>query len=336
MAPTQALSIPAVGFGFLPRKSSGPTARTIAAAAAANKPHSHNQNWGVRSKMGDHQRPPKSTVDVERLVEFLYEDLHHVFDEQGIDRTAYDEEMRFRDPITKYDNITGYLLNIALLHHFFRPKMILHWTGPYEITTRWTAVMKFMVLPWKPEFVVTGTSIMGINPHTGKFCSHVDLWDSVQNNDYFSIEGLWDVFKQIRFYETPELESPKYQILKRTANYEVRKYEPSIVAEISGENLCGCAYARFDRVGSWANCKEDTTKNLRKNEGGIAAVLKFSGKSTKDEVQNKAKQLRHSLKKDGLKPINNSSLLARYNNSYPTWSFVMRNEVLIWLEDFSI
>ncbi|XP_038879856.1 uncharacterized protein LOC120071584 isoform X4 [Benincasa hispida] len=290
MAPTQALSIPAVGFGFLPRKSSGPTARTIAAAAAANKPHSHNQNWGVRSKMGDHQRPPKSTVDVERLVEFLYEDLHHVFDEQGIDRTAYDEEMRFRDPITKYDNITGYLLNIALLHHFFRPKMILHW----------------------------------------------DLWDSVQNNDYFSIEGLWDVFKQIRFYETPELESPKYQILKRTANYEVRKYEPSIVAEISGENLCGCAYARFDRVGSWANCKEDTTKNLRKNEGGIAAVLKFSGKSTKDEVQNKAKQLRHSLKKDGLKPINNSSLLARYNNSYPTWSFVMRNEVLIWLEDFSI
>lgn len=34
-------------------------------------------------------------------------------------------------------------------------------------------VMKFMLLPWKPELVFTGTSVMGINPETGKFCSHV-------------------------------------------------------------------------------------------------------------------------------------------------------------------
>lgn len=334
MAPAQALSIPTVGFGFRLRKSEGPT-RTVA-AAAAHKPQNHN-HWGVGSKMGDHHKPAKSTVDVERLVEFLYDDLHHVFDEQGIDRTAYDEEVRFRDPLTKYDDIAGYLLNIALLRKFFRPQMILHWvkkTGPFEITTRWTAVMKFILLPWKPEFVLTGTSIMGINPHTGKFCSHVDLWDSVQNNDYFSIEGLWDVLKQFRFYETPELESPKYQILKRTANYEVREYAPFTVAETGGHNPFGCA--GFNRVGSWADCKEDKIMNSRKNEGGIAAVLKFSGKPTENMVQNKAKELRQCLKKDGLKPINNSCLLARYNNSYRTWSFLMRNEVLIWLEDFSI
>lgn len=124
MAPAQALSIPTVGFGFRLRKSEGPT-RTVA-AAAAHKPQNHN-HWGVGSKMGDHHKPAKSTVDVERLVEFLYDDLHHVFDEQGIDRTAYDEEVRFRDPLTKYDDIAGYLLNIALLRKFFRPQMILHW-----------------------------------------------------------------------------------------------------------------------------------------------------------------------------------------------------------------
>ena len=33
--------------------------------------------------------------------------------------------------------------------------------------------MKFILLPWKPELVFTGTSVMGINPDTGKFCSHV-------------------------------------------------------------------------------------------------------------------------------------------------------------------
>lgn len=33
--------------------------------------------------------------------------------------------------------------------------------------------MKFMILPWKPELVFTGTSVMGINPNNGKFCSHL-------------------------------------------------------------------------------------------------------------------------------------------------------------------
>ncbi|CAN6564216.1 unnamed protein product [Malus baccata var. baccata] len=81
-------------------------------------------------------------------------------------------------------------------------------------------VMKFIPLPWKPELIFTGTSVMGINPETGKFCSHVDFWDSIKKSDYFSLEGLLDVFKQLRIYKTRDLETPKYDILKRTANYE--------------------------------------------------------------------------------------------------------------------
>ncbi|GAB2216544.1 hypothetical protein Droror1_Dr00024319, partial [Drosera rotundifolia] len=59
----------------------------------------------------------------------------------------------------------------------------------------------------------TGISVMGINPETGKFCSHV-------NNDYFFVEGLLDVFIQLRIYKTPDLETPKYLILRRAADYE--------------------------------------------------------------------------------------------------------------------
>jgi len=33
--------------------------------------------------------------------------------------------------------------------------------------------MKFMLLPWKPELVFTGLSIMGVNPQNLKFNSHV-------------------------------------------------------------------------------------------------------------------------------------------------------------------
>ncbi|KAI4344073.1 hypothetical protein L6164_011345 [Bauhinia variegata] len=331
--------------------------------------------WAIRLSLVE----PKSAVDVQRLVGFLYDDLPHLFDDQGIDQTAYDEAVIFRDPITKHDSLSGYLFNIALLKIVFRPQFQLHWvkqTGPNEITTRWTMIMKFMPLPWKPELVFTGTSVMGINPVNGKFCSHVDFWDSIKKSDYFSFEGLWDVFKQLRIYKTPDLETPKYQILKRTANYEVRQYSPFIVVETNGNKLSGST--GFNDVAGYIFGKNSTVEkipmttpvftqaldaelskvsiqivlpfdkemdslpnpnqeaiSLRKVEGGIAAVVKFSGKPTEEIVREKEKALRSNIIKDGLKP-KMGCLLARYNDPGRTWSFIMRNEVLIWLEEFSL
>ncbi|XP_010254287.1 PREDICTED: uncharacterized protein LOC104595304 [Nelumbo nucifera] len=334
--------------------------------------------WALRLSLAE-QSPPKSTLDVNRLVDFLYEDLPHLFDDQGIDRTMYDERVRFRDPITKHDTIGGYLFNIALLKKLFRPEFQLHYvkqTGPYEITTRWTMVMRFVLLPWKPELIFTGISIMGINPQTQKFCSHVDLWDSIQKNDYFSLEGLLDVMKQLRIYKTPDLETPKYQILKRTANYEVRKYSPFIVVEAKGDKLSGSS--GFNDVAGYIFGKNSSMEkipmttpvftqafdadlskvsiqivlplekdlsslpdpnkealSLRKVEGSIVAVLKFSGKPTEDIVRRKEEALRSALLSDGFRP-KEGCLLARYNDPGRTWSFIMRNEVLIWLEDFTM
>ena len=64
---------------------------------------------------------------MKRLVWFLYEDLAHLFDDQGIDQTAYDELVKFRGPITKHDTINGFPFNIALLKELFRPDFELHW-----------------------------------------------------------------------------------------------------------------------------------------------------------------------------------------------------------------
>lgn len=326
------------------------------------------------------QSPASSTaIDVDGLVGFLYEDLPHLFDEKGIDRTAYDDRVKFRDPITRHDSISGYLFNIGMLKRLFGPQFQLHWvkqTGPYEITTRWTMVMKFVLLPWNPELIFTGTSVMGINPETGKFCSHVDYWDSIKNNDYFSVEGLLDVFKQLRIYKTPDLETPKYLILRRAADYEVRKYSPFAVVETEGDKLSGSA--GFNNVAGYIFGKNATAEKismttpvftettdsemskvaiqivlpdekdfdslpnpnqegvrLRKVEGGIVAALKFSGKPTEDVVIEKEKELRASLLRDGLFP-EKGCLLARYNDPGRTWDFIMRNEVLIWLQEFSM
>ena len=40
-------------------------------------------------------------------MEFLEKDLQHLFDDQGIDKSQYDNVVEFRDPITRYDNASG-------------------------------------------------------------------------------------------------------------------------------------------------------------------------------------------------------------------------------------
>ncbi|KAE8665374.1 SOUL heme-binding family protein isoform 3 [Hibiscus syriacus] len=310
-------------------------------------PRNQKLKWARKLSQVEQSSPPKATIDVEGLVSFLHDDLPHLFDDQGIDRTAYDEQVKFRDPITKHDTISGYLFNISFLKNIFWPLFQLQWvkqTGPYEITTRWTMVMKFMPLPWKPE---------------------LDFWDSIENNEYFSLEGLWDVIRQLRIYKTPDLETPRYQILKRTANYEVRKYAPFIVVETNGGKLSRST--GFNAVAGYISGKNSTTEkipmttpvftqaldpelsdvsiqivlplekdkdisslpdptqetvNLRKVEGGIAATLKFSGNPTEDIVREKEKALRSSLLEDRLKP-KEGCWLARYNDPGRTWSFTM-------------
>lgn len=92
---------------------------------------------------------------------FLAEDLEHLFDERGIDKSVYAADVKFEDPITKYDSINGYLANIQMLRYVFSPEFILHKIYPVSETTletRWTMNMKFRILPWQPDLTFTGTS----------------------------------------------------------------------------------------------------------------------------------------------------------------------------------
>lgn len=179
------------------------------------------------------------------LVEFLKEDLLHLFDDRGIDASKYDPKVQFQDPITKYDDLDGYLRNIQFLRLAFTPKFWLHsceQTGPREITTRWTMSMKPWMLPWQPELVFTGKTYMTVSPTSLKFDSHRDEWDSVQNNKYLSAEAVQDLLRQVfQVYTTPDLKTPEYEMLRRTAAYEVRRYQSFIVAETAMGGGAGAA-----------------------------------------------------------------------------------------------
>lgn len=117
---------------------------------ALNVKHSNRFKWAIQSSLAE-QSPPK-TFDVQQLVGFLYDDLPHLFDDQGIDKTAYDERVFFRDPITRHDTLSGYLFNIALLKTVFKPQFQLHWVKPVGFKFNFTSsyllryILEFVLL----------------------------------------------------------------------------------------------------------------------------------------------------------------------------------------------
>lgn len=183
---------------------------------------------------------PQSTLDVEDMEKVkttLARDLTHLFDDRGIDPELYASDVKFSDPLTKYETFAGYDFNIKMLKRVFAPTYEMHTiyqSGENELTTRWTMVMSLPPFPfvWKPTLTFTGTSIMGIDPQTKKVTTHVDTWDSIENQKHLSPEGVAEVVKQIfDFSQTPALETPGYTVMKKFADYEVRKYDSYLVAE---------------------------------------------------------------------------------------------------------
>lgn len=46
------------------------------------------------------------------------------------------------------------------------------------------------ILPWTPTAAFTGTTDYTIDPYNGLIRKHIDKWDSIQDNQNLSIEGL--------------------------------------------------------------------------------------------------------------------------------------------------
>ncbi|KAK9837901.1 hypothetical protein WJX74_007465 [Apatococcus lobatus] len=193
-------------------------------------------------KVDQFQTGPASSDFMQERMDFLKADMKHLFDDQGVDKSQYDEKVDFRDPITKYGSISGYLFNISMLKVVFAPIFELHdlrQTAEHEITTRWTMTMKFTLNKyspikkwWSPVLVFTGISIMGINPKNGKVNKHLDAWDAIKNQEFFSFEGFKHVLSQmLTTQKIPDLDGPKFQIMKKMKTYEIRRYDPFTVAE---------------------------------------------------------------------------------------------------------
>ncbi|KAK9822836.1 hypothetical protein WJX81_000491 [Elliptochloris bilobata] len=324
---------------------------------------------------------------MQERMEFLKADLVHLFDDQGIDKSQYDHVVKFRDPITAYNNAKGYMFNIALLKRVFSPKFFLHdirQTGEHEATTRWTMVMDFTLLPqgsalrkfWSPKLTFTGVSIMGVNPENGKFNRHIDYWDAIANQEYFSLEALQHVLAQLASlsHAPPGLETPPHMVLRKRKDYEVRRYEPFLVAEAAlggadpagdggdafrtlagylfGENAAGERMAMTAPVISStsgvmqffmgggrqaADVPAPTAGSVRVREmsGGLFAIAAFSGHADPPRARAEAEKLRAALARDGMAFAGDDWALLRYNDP-GTWPPLRLNEVLVPLAGFDL
>lgn len=221
---------------------------------------------------------------VQETISFLKEDLTHLFDDQGIDTSRYDDVVQFRDPLSSYNSIRGYLFNIQFLRRVFSPIFQLHdirQTGEYEITSRWTMTMEFAATRgsplrqfWDPKLVFTGVSIYGLNPDNGKINRHIDLWDSVDRQQFFSLEAFIHVMRQLfDLTRTPDLETPDFKTLKKTRAYEIREYPAFLVAETSmdrasssgeqgGTNPAGAGSNAFNTLAGYIFGKNESEEKM--------------------------------------------------------------------------
>jgi len=211
---------------------------------------------------------------LERMRDFLEKDMRHVLDDRGIDASKYADTIEFTDPITNIQGKTQYLLAIQAIRLAMRPKFWVHSVKvaePDQIKLRWTARCFLPVpVPFNLRdalaYELTGESTYTVDTRLGLITRHVDTWDALKPNQqaFFSNEGLRDVVAtstQAILQAAPALETPEYVVLKRTAKYEIRRYDEFLVAETSmGSRASPTGGSGFNTLADYI---------FGRNEGGV-------------------------------------------------------------------
>lgn len=131
---------------------------------------------------------------------------------QEVQSDRYDPSIKFKDPISNFNDLTGYRVNVRFLATAFDVDFKLLDIGvvsPETIVARWTMEAKTRLpplLPWKPTAVFTGTSEYKVNPDSGLITEHIDKWDSVADNEFLSLEAIQYIltsFSQVLHFFTP-------------------------------------------------------------------------------------------------------------------------------------
>jgi hypothetical protein len=147
----------------------------------------------------------------------------------------YADGIMFEDPLTRLRGIQAYRRNIEFLRQspvFGEGQLVLHDVIQYEpngLLTRWTLSLRAKFVPFQPLVIFTGTSTYTWSPEDGRIVSHIDRWDSISRQEYFSPEGLRDLLAQLFFRPFRNLQGT---VLYRFRNFMiVQQQDGTVVAQ---------------------------------------------------------------------------------------------------------
>ena len=100
----------------------------------------------------------------------------------------------------------------------------------FQYAFRWTLEAKLKGIPGQRKLVITGSSLYTL-ADAGVFAGQLDTWDAVPGGAQLdSIAFL--LRNALSLQLTPDLDTPQYSVLKKTREYEIRRYESFLIAEV--------------------------------------------------------------------------------------------------------
>lgn len=233
-------------------------------AASSASSSSSSSSPSVAATPSNNPDVARLQTQVQQLKKVLAKEYASFFN--PMERDYYSPSVTFDDPLTSLAGVGSYQNNVDLLASrtllgkflFQDAGIVLHSITGGDVTTtktdeivisdvitRWTLRMTIKVLPWKPTARFTGISVYQIQPGGPKgvqILHQTDYWDSINlqqlsNGTYQTVDksiAVQDFLQQLRpaqFGMAPaavEQELP-YQLLRRGADYEVRRY-PGFIA----------------------------------------------------------------------------------------------------------
>lgn len=179
---------------------------------------------------------PQSTpiIDQDDLCAFIQSELEACFATGTITTQRYAQDFVFQDPLVQLEGTSQHQLQLTVFRTAFGIAFKVFACTPTDaatFTARWSMTCTLRLAPWRPPLVITGRSIINVDPLTGRLASQRDVWDAVADIQAPSVEAYLYILQQLTsLYTTPDLETPSYTVLCKQREYEVRLYDNYTVA----------------------------------------------------------------------------------------------------------
>lgn len=194
---------------------------------------------GVPGYTAEVEAQSRAANGLNEFMDFVRTEVPRIINTGGVSRSKYSTSFSFEDPLISLNGMDSYSTFLRALHTLFDTRLELHSVQGAEnrAEARWTMTIRPRFPPWPMPVVLTGRTTFVMDPTTGLVTSQKNSWDAVKEGQPGSLEAVQYLLQSLLNIElTPDLDSPRYKVLLKTKDYEIRRYDPYLVAEVAMGN----------------------------------------------------------------------------------------------------